>query len=422
MDERKIHISIVGSCVPRDAFGIADETGKFVVDRFVQSINPISAMSESPLIKDWNLRGGDEERFGFKSHFHMRNAFLDLNKKLFSYLGEVQSDWLLMDLSCLRNNLFRFPDGSFCTAPLISMCKCSTLFDEHYLDESHETFSSLTIDLKILYKSLDAYITKMLELYPQERIIFFESYATYWYLKRSRKSCYVYNIPLANKFNKIFRIGFEYALRRMPHVHMIRFPYAILADETHKWGRHPLHYVDEYYKYAYEAVKLVVRSDGREQEMFGLMRLQRDCEDALRKYAPYKEQFLTEWDAGQREKVWITDTKDWLKDFVAKNKKQNLKRFFQSNKLTTVSLYGLSDVAKALIPVILSFGVKIEYIVEDGTDDNEYEGIIQVPRASKHYPETECMIITDLRIEKVRRKLKRMNVLFEVQDIYSIVS
>ena len=409
--------------MPRDAFGIADETGKFVVDRFVQSINPISAMSESPLIKDWNLRGGDEERFGFKSHFHMRNAFLDLNKKLFSYLGEVQSDWLLMDFSCLRNNLFRFADGSFCTAPLISMCTCSTLFDEQYLDESHETFSSLTVDLKILYKSLDAYIDKILELYPQERIIFFESYATYWYFKRSRKSCYVYNIPLANKFNKIFRMGFEYALRRMPSAHMIRFPYGMLSNEAHKWGRHPLHYVDEYYKYAYEAVEHIVCCDNREQEADALMRLQRYYEDALcRKYAPYKERYLAEWDAGQKKEEWVIETKDWLRDFVANDKKQDLERFFKSKKFKCVSLYGLSDVGKALIPVILSMGVKINYIVENGTYGTDYEGIALVPRDSKCYPATECMIITDLRIEKVRRKLKRMNVSFEVQDIYSVIA
>lgn len=46
----KAHISIIGSCVCRDAFSIpqgTEEYGKeeneYTVDRFIQSINPLSA-------------------------------------------------------------------------------------------------------------------------------------------------------------------------------------------------------------------------------------------------------------------------------------------------------------------------------------------------------------------------------------------
>ena len=45
------HISILGLCVLRDFFGMKENNGGFEIDRFVQSISPISAVSDSMLQK-----------------------------------------------------------------------------------------------------------------------------------------------------------------------------------------------------------------------------------------------------------------------------------------------------------------------------------------------------------------------------------
>lgn len=420
MDDDKIHISIIGMCVPRDVFGMADKEGKFVVDRYVQSVNPVSAVSASPLRKDLNIPGGDTDWIKAKSKFHLRNATIDLEKSLFSYVSEVKSDWLVIDFGCLRNNLFHFSDDTYATIPL--MQTCPGFLTEGYLDEKRSIVSVLTMDSETLNRSLDIYIEKILDLYPQNQIILFESYASYWYVDKKRQSCYVDNVPIANKFNKIFRRSFIHAIKKMPHVHVVRFPSHVIADEGHKWGRSPLHYTHEYYQYAYEAVKIIVNSNDESLEQFDLCRLQIQYEEVFRKYAPYKEKFLSKWDIDQKRKGWMVEAKDWLKEFIEDNRLQNLDNFVRKNKIKSVALYGLSDVCRALVSIFKSLEVKVDYIVENSMENVKYyKEIPLISRDFKHYPTTECMIITDLRVDKVRRKLEKMNLPFEIQDIYSIL-
>ena len=45
----------------------------------------------------------------------------------------------------------------------------------------------------------------------------------------------------------------------MPNIHYISMPDHVLADENHHFGLHPLHYAEEYYKYASVAVELITR-------------------------------------------------------------------------------------------------------------------------------------------------------------------
>jgi hypothetical protein len=105
---RQTHVSILGSCVLRDAFTLSknaadySDTGReFVIDRFVQSINPLSAIS--PALPTELSEALVEESLASKtSNFYKRNFRLDVTKGWADYLAEVSSEYLLLDLSTAR--------------------------------------------------------------------------------------------------------------------------------------------------------------------------------------------------------------------------------------------------------------------------------------------------------------------------------
>lgn len=107
----KASISILGICVLRDIFGLHKNNGDYQIDRFIQSVNPISSVSKSMLQK--NIGHEDEEIqdiFRGEFNFYKRNLLFDLNKTIFPYLSEVKSEYLMIDAGTCRFDLLRYSD------------------------------------------------------------------------------------------------------------------------------------------------------------------------------------------------------------------------------------------------------------------------------------------------------------------------
>lgn len=79
----KAYISAIGTCILRDIVGMHDNNAGYVVEKYVQSLNPISIISKSPLIKKFEV----EDVFFDKSNFYQRCINLDLNKQVFEFCG-----------------------------------------------------------------------------------------------------------------------------------------------------------------------------------------------------------------------------------------------------------------------------------------------------------------------------------------------
>ena len=106
------HISILGLCVLRDFFGMKENNGGFEIDRFVQSISPISAVSDSMLQK--RIDNSDEiiqDVFHDLTNFYKRLIKQDLEKSVFTYLSERKSDYLIIDAGNCRYNLLKYSAG-----------------------------------------------------------------------------------------------------------------------------------------------------------------------------------------------------------------------------------------------------------------------------------------------------------------------
>ena len=109
------HVSIIGCCVLRDIIGMGydnnsiPENKGYVVDRYVQAVSPVSAVQKTGILNDditVNATGLlKSEDFADIKNFVKRNFELDCEKRVFDYLTEVQSEYLILDMADVRFNL-----------------------------------------------------------------------------------------------------------------------------------------------------------------------------------------------------------------------------------------------------------------------------------------------------------------------------
>lgn len=111
--DKNISISILGTCISRDIFGMQKNDGGYKIDRFIQSISPISAVTESMLIKNIEENYNQIDMiFSDLSNFYKRVLISDLKKNVFEYMSEIHSDYLLIDAGTMRYNLVKYIENN----------------------------------------------------------------------------------------------------------------------------------------------------------------------------------------------------------------------------------------------------------------------------------------------------------------------
>ena len=103
--EQKPTVSVLGACVSRDIFGIA-RPDTYIVEKCISLISPMSMMQSPPE----NGRVLDKSDFvdSVSPAFYIRNLCLDINKTVFDFLKEKQSEWLVLDIADARLPLTTF--------------------------------------------------------------------------------------------------------------------------------------------------------------------------------------------------------------------------------------------------------------------------------------------------------------------------
>ena len=258
-DRQKPTFTILGICVSRDIVGAAG----FKVNRFVQDVSPISLFYGSVLGNGFRL---DEENIKCYlantklNHFFIRNTILDMNKTVYEYLFEVQSDWLVIDAGCLRHKT------------LIDRERKTAVTEAHlkrlkyrYDENIYQLYETMTLEEKEFDICMGACLARLLREYPEEKIIVVESYLVSHYVDAKRSGIHKFKREIKNE-NAAISMGHDYLKRNLKKSHFIPFPAHILADASHKWGLAPLHYVPEYYEYGSRALKIIMRELSCEEE------------------------------------------------------------------------------------------------------------------------------------------------------------
>ena len=170
------HVSIIGSCISRDIFGFNNDK-EFIVDRFIQSISPISAASNRLINVDYQTVMNDIRDEYCNINFYKRNFALDLTGRTFDYLYEYSSDYLLIDMAGCRYDILENNKGELLT-------RIRDLHQEEILSDFCKKYKVSSFDKLIdseedIQKLMDEYIPRyfdmILKAYKVDQIILLET-------------------------------------------------------------------------------------------------------------------------------------------------------------------------------------------------------------------------------------------------------
>ncbi|MCD7728973.1 MAG: hypothetical protein LUI60_03580, partial [Clostridia bacterium] len=248
MENEKNHVSIFGSSTIHYALCQCDKGRKFVIDKFVQDINPVSLVKSSPLLKpvDYEvLKDYDKTLPSFRSY----NFALDINKSAFGVLADTGSEWLFLDFSCLRYNLYKYGQGivtnSFGCDKLLKY-----LADDGFVSQNGSRLKITDFCDEELYSSLDDFMAEIFKIYPSDRIVVFEELPVSLAVGINGE---VTGFDPVKEFAIVIK-GYEYVVNKYKNIHVVKFPVNTIGDINHRYGKGRLSYTREYYDYAYAAV------------------------------------------------------------------------------------------------------------------------------------------------------------------------
>ncbi len=264
--EQKPTVSVLGACVSRDIFGIA-RPDTYIVEKCISLISPMSMMQSPPE----NGRILDKGDFvdSISPAFYIRNLCLDINKTVFDFLKEKQSEWLVLDIADARLPLTTFTKNKAVISRSGAYLRDGNfkilfqMFGKERTQKACQDFSYVEWEACI-----DWFLQEVLKQYRPEQIIFHEYYSVYDYISKENKI-----VPFAasdirerKKQNAVLQNLNRMVEERLSGCHIIHMPENTIANELHKWGKMPMHYADIYYEYAGRAIDVITSGKPLAQE------------------------------------------------------------------------------------------------------------------------------------------------------------
>ena len=400
-------IDILGCCVCRDTFGMHEGNGGYMVNKYVQIPSPISLVTKSPCYKV----GGEikNDIFNNKSNFIKRCQILELNKKVFDYFrgGGEMSDYFIMDCAESRKNILYFPEtkGYFTESHTDLLKK---YIENGVLPPKYKIIDILEMDKKELYQYLKEYCDNILTLYDRQHIILFEIRAVEFQTDGKTIEVSPTKPEVAKSYNDRMQLCFDYVKEYLKGCHIIEFPNGVVGDINHKWGRALLHYVQEYYDYAKQAVDIITQNNGNDiEEEAELKKLKLSYEKIFKE--KYEDILRTTLVSNRREKQVadkMINYEKYFKKLLLEDSKERIRKYLEDNHIKECAFYGKTQIAYVYLSWFKKWNIKILYVVENHSKVSEWEGIPLVQRNDINLLISRNMIICDANDEAVKKKLR----------------
>lgn len=271
--KKATHISIIGSCVCRDAFSISqrlEEYGsrenEYVVDRFIQGVNPLAAISK-PIDKELSASLVEESKESSAPPFYKKCFMLDATKAWENYLSEVKSDYLIIDLTTVRLDCRKIDDG-YITYDDIGSTIANGLDNKApknattiFINGESISLSKLSEDE--LRKIYFEYMDRLLRLYSEDRIIVVCARHARTFVDLTADRIATINHSFDQRYirdNKLMDFAYSCAKEKLEKAHFIDALPTTVGNVNHKWGQGGLHFVDEAYLYIYRAIDAIIHN------------------------------------------------------------------------------------------------------------------------------------------------------------------
>lgn len=195
-----ITFNILGCCILRDIFRINPCEEKFKVNKFIQSVSPVSIVEE--MQNQNRLEIEDLAMFEEWSNFTKRNVCFDFNKSVQKTINENPSDYLLMDLSELRfhsDKVIAKNDKDFVVTrtKFVEILKENLNKIERLKNIDH--FEELYYSDEEMFEILNKYVGFLKSNYKEKQIIVIENYLQYRHINDKENNFYeLYQTTIKN--------------------------------------------------------------------------------------------------------------------------------------------------------------------------------------------------------------------------------
>ena len=309
---KTVHVSILGCCSTRDSIevfknsqDICDDVD-IVVDKYINNLSILSVFAKPFSEEDYDL-ATKEAALSSATRFQHRKLDQEMRKNHFDFLKEAQSEYFIIDTSAVRLPVFKVGESYISCESIwqivkdIPDYKDKDFFLKRIMISDKTSPCDLDRDeLKDLYCR---YLDKLLELYEQKQIVFINlKNASAFIGKDGNVDQELALRKSTEQEDAMMEFAFEIAKEHCPKSTFIEELPITIGDLDHWFGLHPLHYVNDVYRYYAESLLPFVKGKGKKEveceskqlkEAYTLRLFSILC-DAANRYALRKTNLLDE--------------------------------------------------------------------------------------------------------------------------------
>ena len=376
----KTTINIFGDSVSREIF---PQDTEFEIRQYVSFSSPMSLYQPKG---DHIIKAEDLESLTWGSDFAKRCLLLDNNKQWLEYLTEKKSDWLLLDFADIRLKLVKYGNNTTSLTNIILKNKeaFEKIFGEYTVED--------LLPVEKYKKCINWFCNKILNHYKPKRIILHKYYLVDHYIAKDGTKKTFKNTEYYHQINSILKELYALAEERLKGCYVIEMPEYVLGDENHIWGTHPLHYVKEYYTYAYEALQHIINTkkavpDGLYMKHTNIL---------MKKYLDAEH--LSVIKENKKLKSENSRLLCYTKTFEQLTRNMditldNIKEFCNKNNIRKVAFWGDFIISEVLADLLKKAGISLEYIV---CNWNHHTAKKVIPVSTEVYPEVDAIIVCNI--------------------------
>ncbi len=252
--EFKTNVDILGCCVSRDIISFIKQD--FNVVNYFEGISPITIFQphKLPTISADELTACLQEMNAHYPASKQKWILADINDDLLKTLQNSNSDWLILDIRPLFYELYLVKCNEFqqyvtywdYNIKEILISKKIEITSKELLDRNSQlpyenAFDKLIAFIKKRYKS---------------KVIIIDVIEASKMLDENGQMCDIGND------SKLQLLEHEFYLKLIKNLDgfYIKCPDNVIADKLHQWGPSSVHYISEYYDYAYDCIKYITSS------------------------------------------------------------------------------------------------------------------------------------------------------------------
>lgn len=397
------------------------------VKRFVQDISPIACatMNHFPYEYAEILRSLADES-GMPT-FSKRNFALDFTGKSLDYLNEEQSDYLILDMGCCRYDCYKFSNGSVLTKmhndQKMQIEYLKQLMNTFSIDECYSIIDNDTILMQMMDECIPVYLDKLKKMYPIDKIILVETRIAESRISKDGKLEESPYIQLLQGWKKRIEYAYELAKVNLKGCHVLEFPGGVPGDEQHKWGPGGLHYIKEYYDYAFRCMQIIF-------EKYDIKDERRYIQETREKYEMQINQIVQRALKKTLHNIRETDLiNDRLMKYCDYFRALLLNPELLDDALTYIyangwhncAIYGLSQIGIFWCDFLEEKRFKVEYVVEDGGQSLYKNHILRFKRGQNKYPEVDVILVADVMWSSAIKNALKTNMRAYVIDVYELI-